>query len=188
MKKEFIRKNTRIWVWLFFVLCIVMLYLFKPEYFQLEILQKYVKQYLLIVTIIYFILITIRGVVFFPGTPLLLAGATIFDPTTAYLYNLFGIASSTAVVYYFARYLRLGQIIERKYTKKVEILKQKLQGKHLPILIGWSFFPLVPTDVIVFVASSLKVPVWKCVVGVLVGQSIIYFFYVFSFNLLVLKF
>ncbi|WP_156161078.1 MULTISPECIES: hypothetical protein [unclassified Methanosarcina] len=39
-------------------------------------------------------------------------------------------------------------------------------------------FPLVPTDLIVYVRSSLRIPVLKCLLGVFVGESVLNAFYI----------
>jgi len=49
----------------------------------------------------------------------------------------------------------------------------------LPIVIGWSFFPLAPTDLICYVCGSLGVGVPKMLLGILVGEGIICALYIF---------
>ena len=50
----------------------------------------------------------------------------------------------------------------------------------MPIIIGWSFFPLAPTDLVVYVCGVLRVDVRKCLLGVLIGEGAICAIYTFA--------
>ena len=41
-----------------------------------------------------------------------------------------------------------------------------LERHGLPIVIGWSFFPLLPTDAVVYVAGVVRMPLPKVLLGV----------------------
>ena len=58
-------------------------------------------------------------------------------------------------------------------------LKAALEKYELPVIIGWSFFPLVPTDAIVYVCGVLGVNFGKCLLGVGLGEGAICAIYVF---------
>jgi len=88
------------------------------------------------------------------GRPLFL----LFPPLEAYIINLIGIITSSIVVYYFTQYLRLDVWLESKYPAQIEKVKKALRKKELPIIAGWSFFPVVPTYLIIYVSSTLNIP------------------------------
>ena len=96
--------------------------------------------------------------------------------------NLVGIITSSTIVYHFAGFLGLRDAFERKYPGKIQRVRSALGRKELPIIIGWSFFPVVPTDLIIYVASTLKIPLWRCLLGVLIGEGALNAFYIFSVN------
>jgi len=54
-----------------------------------------------------------------------------------------------------------------------------LQSYQLPIIIGWSFFLFLPTDVLCYVCGSLKVNYKKFLFGVIVGEGTVYAIYIF---------
>ena len=58
-------------------------------------------------------------------------------------------------------------------------MRELLRRRELPIVIGWSFFPLAPTDLICYVCGSLGVDVRKMLAGILVGEGIICALYIF---------
>ena len=66
---------------------------------------------------------------------------------------------------------------------KIGKVRTALRRKELPIIVGWSFFPVVPTDLIIYVASTLSIPLWKCLLGVLLGEGTLNAFYIFSIGL-----
>jgi uncharacterized membrane protein YdjX (TVP38/TMEM64 family) len=74
-------------------------------------------------------------------------------------------------------------VFESRYPEETRKVKGALKRKELPIIAGWSFFPVVPTDLIIYVASTLKIPLWKCLLGVLIGEGTLNAFYIFSAGL-----
>jgi uncharacterized membrane protein YdjX (TVP38/TMEM64 family) len=54
-----------------------------------------------------------------------------------------------------------------------------LQRHELPVIIGWSFFPLAPTDLICYVCGGLRVNFPKFLLGVLIGEGTICAIYIF---------
>lgn len=134
--------------------------------------------------IIYFLLLSARGMTMIPSTPLLLAGILIFDPLELFIVNMAGILSSSTLVYYFSKYLGFDMYFEMKYGKYTKKIRNGLTDKELPVIVGWSFFPLVPTDLIVYIGSSLRIPLLKCLLGVFIGESVINAFYILSTTLI----
>jgi uncharacterized membrane protein YdjX (TVP38/TMEM64 family) len=76
--------------------------------------------------------------------------------------------TSATVVYYFSKYLEFDIYFETKYSKYTHKIRAKLVDKELPVIVGWSFFPMVPTNLIVYVGSTLRISVIKCLLGVFI--------------------
>jgi uncharacterized membrane protein YdjX (TVP38/TMEM64 family) len=93
-----------------------------------------------------------------------------------------GIITSSTIVYHFARYLGFAEVVHYRYPDQVEKVQKALARKELPIIAAWSFFPAVPTDLMIYVASTLSVPLWKCILGVLLGEGILNALYIFSID------
>jgi uncharacterized membrane protein YdjX (TVP38/TMEM64 family) len=49
----------------------------------------------------------------------------------------------------------------------------------MPIMIGWSFFPLLPTDVICYVCGALEIDYKKFLIGVAIGEGTICGMYIY---------
>lgn len=73
---------------------------------------------------------------------------------------------------------------EARYGKYVQKIRYGLEDKELPIIVGWSFFPLVPTDLIVYIGSTLRIHIFKCLLGVFVGEAVLNAFYISSANVI----
>ena len=179
--KTKVRKKT-LYIWVLVVIAILLLWFINREWFDISFLKNIVSDHKVFVVIVYLLIITLIGLTFIPSTPFAIAGVLLFPPGEAYVINLIGIITSSAIVYYFTQYLRLNKWIETKYPEQIIKTKKALRKKELPIIAGWSFFPVVPTDLIIYVSSSLNIPFWKCVVGILIGEGTLNAVYIFSID------
>ena len=167
-------------VWLCFVALALTTYFLYGDRLDLELTRAAVEDHRAIIIPAYLLLLSLLGLTFIPSTPFALAGVIFLDPHIAYFINLLGIITSSTIVFHFARCLGLNQVFEARYPRQIEKVRRALEHKELPIIVGWSFFPAVPTDLIIYVGSTLSVPLWKCLLGVLIGEGILNAFYIFS--------
>ena len=177
--KTKVRRKT-LFIWIVVVILTLILYYVNRDFFDISFLKEYVSDHKALVLSLYLIILTFIGLTFIPSTPFALAGVLLFPPAEAYIINLFGIITSSVVVYYFTQYLRIDVWLESKYPAQIEKIKKALRKKELPIIAGWSFFPVVPTDLIIYVSSTLNIPFWKCVIGILIGEGTLNALYIFS--------
>lgn len=177
-------KKLAFYLWSLLITGGVTAYLLFPDGINILFLENLSKDYYYVALSIYFLLLSARGLTMVPSTPLLFAGVLIFDPLELFVVNMAGILSSSTIVYYFSKFLGFDSYFETKHGKYVRKIRQDLTDKELPVIVGWSFFPLVPTDLIVYLGSSLKIPVLKCLLGVFVGESVLNAFYIFSTTLI----
>ncbi len=182
--KTKIRKKTLI-IWIAIVTVLLFCYFLNKDLFDISFLKEFTNDNYLMVIAIYLVILTFIGLTFIPSTPFAIAGVLLFPPVEAYLINLIGIITSSAIVYYFTQYLRLNKWIEAKYPAQILKIKNALKRKEMPIIAGWSFFPVVPTDLIIYVGSTLNIPYWKCALGILIGEGTLNEFYIFSIYLFI---
>jgi uncharacterized membrane protein YdjX (TVP38/TMEM64 family) len=180
-------KKLAFYLWMLLITGGITVYFVFPDEINILFLEELSNEYYYISLIIYFLLLSVRGLTMVPSTPLLIAGVLIFDPVELFFVNMAGILSSSIIVYYFSKYLGFDSYFETKHGKYISKIKRSIIDKELPVIVGWSFFPLVPTDLIVYVGSSLRIPVLKCLLGVFVGESVLNAFYILS-TTLILKF
>jgi len=166
--------------WLVLVGVALALYLTHRETLDVQVIRALVDEKRALVVPVYLLILSVLGLTFIPSTPFAIGGVLLFSPGFAYLVNIVGILTSSTIVYHFARFLGIGAAFEARYPRRTLKVKEALAHKELPIIVGWSFFPAVPTDLIIYVASTLKVPLWKCLVGVLLGEGTLNALYIFS--------
>jgi uncharacterized membrane protein YdjX (TVP38/TMEM64 family) len=175
-------KRKTFFVWILAVVAVLSLYLTHKEQIDVEWIRGVVHDNRFLIIPFYLLLLSCLGLTFIPSTPFAIAGVALFDPALAYLLNLVGIITSSTIVYHFAGFLGLREAFESRYPDKILKVQSALNRKELPIIVGWSFFPVVPTDLIIYVASTLKIPLWKCLLGVLLGEGVLNAFYIFGVN------
>ena len=166
--------------WLLVVAAVLTLYLTNQDRIDVDWMRAVVHDNRFLIIPFYLLLLSLLGLTFIPSTPFAFAGVLLFDPMLAYFLNLAGIITSSTIVYHFALFLGLGHAFEARYPSQKAKIQQALSDRELPIIMGWSFFPAVPTDLVIYVASSLNVPLWKCLLGVLIGEGILNAVYIFS--------
>jgi uncharacterized membrane protein YdjX (TVP38/TMEM64 family) len=143
------------------VLCIWLLgigialyhYFFKPDFLEHQIALLF-ESSLAFGYGLYLILGALRGLTLIPVTYFIIIGLLFFPPLPLYLLTVTGVMISSATIYYFSNFLNLDAFFEKRYPKQIAMLKEKLQKNELPIVIGWSLFPLAPTDVICYVCGA----------------------------------
>jgi uncharacterized membrane protein YdjX (TVP38/TMEM64 family) len=171
-------KSIRIGVWFCVVAGALYLFAFQRSLIQGE-LQRVFYYSLFVGELIYLLVGCLRGFTLIPSTYLVFLGIPFFPPRTLFVLTIAGILISSASIYYFSESLGLEEYFERKHKTRVLQVKGVLQKNELPIIIGWSFFPLAPTDMICYVCGVLEVDFWKFLFGILIGEGTICAIYIF---------
>jgi uncharacterized membrane protein YdjX (TVP38/TMEM64 family) len=128
---------------------------------------------------VYLALGCLRGFTLIPVTSLVLMGTVFFPPVPLFVLTLAGIIVSSASVYYFAEALHLDELLERHHRRQMDRVRTLLDRHGLPIIVGWSFFPLAPTDLICYLSGVLRIRVVTCLTGVAIGEGAICAIYIF---------
>lgn len=165
-------------LWLMIAVAALYLYFFRREAVQGE-LRNALSASFWIACISYLLIGALRAFTLVPATFPLLVAMPFFDPWVLLALTLPCIAISSSICYWFAEALHMDELFERKYPKQIGKLKQLLQRYELPIIIGWSFFLLLPTDVLCYVCGSLKINYKKFLLGIMIGEGTVYAIYIF---------
>ena len=158
-----------VWVVLFVV--VVYMYFFAPGVFEAYIKHTFERSFIL-GSFLFLFLGCVRGFVFLPATTLIVLGFLFFTPNMLFFLVIVGVVVSSTLTYWFARSLELGQEIQEHNSRQVVILTSWLAHYELPVVIGWSFFPFVPTDVICYVCGALRMNYFKFITGVFIGEGV----------------
>lgn len=181
LHKELRGKFSWIAAWFLMVACAIYLYFFHRNLIQAE-LQRAFSYSLLLGGFAYLLAGSLRGFTLIPSTYLVFLGIPFFPPRPLFLLTIAGILVSSASIYLFSESLCLDQRFERKHKRRVVRAKAVLQRNELPVIIGWSFFPFAPTDLICYVCGILRIDFWKFLFGILIGEGAICGIYIFFGN------
>lgn len=132
--------------------------------------------------IAYVVISLIRGLFLIPSTPFVLAGVVLFpeSPVFVITVSMIGILFTAILLYYFSDILGFSKKLQQKFPKKMAKWEERLRSKHaIWIVTGWSFFPLVPTDLICYVAGIVKMPIQYLLIGITVGEILLIGCYVY---------
>jgi uncharacterized membrane protein YdjX (TVP38/TMEM64 family) len=122
---------------------------------------------------------SIRGFTLVPSTALIVVAIPFFPPGPLFVFTMVGILVSAASIYWFSEALHVEQLVTRRHQRQIDRLKSLLERYELPVIVGWSFFPFVPTDVICYVCGLLRVNFAKYLLGVGIGEGVICALYIF---------
>lgn len=169
-----------LYFWLALIAVCLLLWFLNPEVFAPDRIRQFFSANLFAGLSVYLLLASLRGLTLIPLTPLLLAGILVFPPWPLFWVNLAGIYISSALIYYLAGFCGFDRFFATHYPRQISRLTQLLNKRELPIITLWSFVPFVPTDLIVYVASVLRINVIKTLLGVSIGEAIICAIYIFA--------
>lgn len=124
----------------------------------------------------------LRALVLLPSTPFVLAGAILLpeSPGIVLVLSLIGIALSSTLLYYFADALGFHDDLKARHPEGLLRLERVLNSRAGFLgLVGWAFFPLAPTDAACCVAGTLRMPFWKFLLAVCLGELMVCSMYLY---------
>lgn len=170
-------------VWAASVVALSVLYVLRPELLEPERVAGALRGSGQPVLLGYVVLNVVRAFTLVPATVLVVAGTLLFPDRPWFVAGsaLGGAVASALLIYYFFDFLGLGDLFERRHAARVRRLEAQMarQGGFW-LVAGWSMFPLTPTDVICYVAGTLRMPVARFAAAVALGKLPLVAFYVWA--------
>lgn len=169
-------------IWLLLVVAVLSLLLVFPDWVSRESIAAYLSGLGALAILVYLFLSISRALLMLPSTPFILAGGISFPdmPVMVLAISLAGVVAGAFLVYSFPAFGSYDEYLESKYPDKIEWLNQRMHSSYaFWIIAGWSFFPLVPTDVICYVSGMVKVRFRNLLAGLLAGEIPLVTAYVF---------
>jgi uncharacterized membrane protein YdjX (TVP38/TMEM64 family) len=169
-------------LWIAIVLVIIGILIVNPSFFSVEHLVAFIRKFETHLMITYILISCLRGMFLIPSTPFVLSGVLLFpsSPIFVITVSMGGILLTTLMLYYFSDILGFSKTIIKKFPHKMKVWETRLRSKHaIWIVLLWSFFPLVPTDLICYIAGIVKMPLKYLLIGVGVGELILVTCYVY---------
>lgn len=169
-------------IWIVLVLLCAALLFANPDWVTRESISNFLNGLGALALVVYIVLSLSRALLMIPCTPFVLAGGISFPdmPLVVMVISFAGIAAGAYLVYSFPAFGSYDEFLEERYPDKIAWLKEKLHGPYaFWIIAGWSFFPLVPTDAICYVAGLVKITYKKLVTAVVIGEIPLVTIYVY---------
>ncbi len=178
MGNKKILSKVSLGLWLCLLLGGVLVYFMNPEKFTAEGIAESLNKFQGYIAVIYLLVHIIRGFFLFPSTPLIFAGILLFpnQELLVVILSIVGITLSSSLIYFFSDYWGFNDFFERKYANKIDKIKDRIEKPSgLIFIIFWSFFPIVPTDLVSYIAGSIQMNFWKFIGAVFLGEVILCF-------------
>ena len=180
-KSIFLLKKFLRYLWIVLVVATLLFYFISPEYFTANALVKILGDNAVSILVFYIVISSVRALLLLPSTIFVLLGVALY-PTEPYFVlaiSMLGIMIGATLVYFSSLFLTPVALLG-KGASKIEMVEQKMEKYEFWIILFWSFFPAVPTDLICFVAGSTKYNYWKFFTAVFIGEIILVSVYVFT--------
>lgn len=101
------------------------------------------------------------------------------QPFLVFTISILGIVITATYLYFASRFLEFDKLFGEKQSKKADKIIEKLNQHGFWIVLGWAFFPLVPTDLICYIAGSIRMNFTKYILAIFIGEAILIGLYVF---------
>ncbi len=170
-------------VWATSVVALSALYVVRPELLEPERVAAALRGSGQPVLLAYVALNVVRAFTLVPATVLVVAGTLLFPDRPWFVTGsaLGGAVASALLIYHFFDFLGLGALVERRHAALVRRLEAQMARQGgVWLVAGWSAFPLTPTDVICYVAGTLRMPVARFAVALALGKLPLVVFYVWA--------
>lgn len=170
------------WIWGSILVALVLVYINSPEVLSPKAIVDFISPFQGSALVIYTLITLIRGFFLIPSTPFVIGGALIFPDQLllVLVISMLGVLFSATLLYFFSSSLGMAEKFERRYPTKTNHWKLLLKRPSSTfVVLGWSFFPLVPTDLICYVAGLVKMPFQNMIFGVFVGELVLDVIYIY---------
>jgi len=169
-------------IWLAVLVVGVGSYIREPDAFTPQSIADFMQRFGGLIWLVYLAVSALRGFTLLPSTPLVLAGTLLFpeQPVAVFVVAMAGIIVSSTMIYFFSDKFGFHDYFESHKPQLTHRIKAKLEHPLGVVVVAlWAFFPLVPTDLVCYVAGTTEMSYTKFIIGVVAGETILCVFYIF---------
>lgn len=160
-----------------FWICILLFFgiflLGNPSLIEPSNLANFVESFGALSLVIYSLIFFFRGLLLVPSTPLILAGMLLFpdNPHAVFAISMTGIIFSALIIYKFSDILGLDD--QYAHNVKSKKIKAMIEKYGFYAVAFWSFFLVLPTDLICYIAGAVRMNIYKFILAVALGEAFI---------------
>ena len=169
------------YIWLALVVVTLSFYFFFPQFFTVDYITTWLGNNAMLVLVFYLVASSVRALLLLPSTIFVLLGIALYpnEPFFVLITSIAGIMIGASLMYWSASFLTPATLFGNQETK-IALIKEKMEKYGFWIVLFWSFFPAVPTDLICFTCGSIKYHYGKFFIAVLLGEIILVSVYIFT--------
>ena len=120
--------------------------------YSISELQQAIEQYYWYILAGYALLISLRGLLFLPTMPAIIMMASSIDYWVMFIVTLSATCCSAYLVCLAVNHLDIQKKLDALPNKTLKRAQQWINSSGMAAVTGWAFFPLVFTDIIVYLA------------------------------------
>ncbi len=180
--KILVIKKILFGLWIVAILSFLGYSLYNPSFLDHEKMKLTLETYSSQILFIYIFICLIRGVFLLPSSPFVVLGALLFVDQLwlVFAISLLGIFCSATVLYYFSGFFGFDSYFKEKYPEKIQKIQDKVKSpKAFWFIVAWSAFPFVPTDLICYIAGTIRMKFSRMIIAMIIGEIPLVYFYVF---------
>ena len=161
------------YTWGLLILGVAALWIVQPERFSEAAVASTLAAWGAWSFVGYVLLSMLRGIALVPSTPVVLAGGILF-PEAIWLVlavSMLGIVLSATLLYRFPGYGGYDAWLETKHPEHIARLRVHLVKPRAQWFVAlWAVTPVVPTDLICYVAGLVRMPFRRMILGIVIGE------------------
>ncbi len=170
-------------IWTVLILGAAVFYLTHRDRFSADRIAESLRVFGPALLVGYVAISVARAFFLIPSTPFVLAGGLLFPdrPFLVITISLAGIALSATLIYYFSDWMGFRRHLDRLSKPMLNRTENLLTGPFgFLCLVGWAFFPLVPTDAACYVAGMVRMNFGRFLAAICLGELVICTIYVLA--------
>lgn len=175
-------------LWLLLVIVLAFIISQHHEYLDPKKLLYFFQSFGSAALIVYILVSFVRGIVLLPSLPLVFVGILFFpaSPNLVFLISMIGIIFSSILIYRFSDLMGFDEIFE-KHTHSQKV-KNAIEKYWFYTVLFWSFAPIVPTDLICYIAGTVQMNFWKFILALSIWEWLIVGIIIYGWNSLLWNF
>jgi len=141
--------------------------------YSISELQQAIEQYYWYILAGYALLISLRGLLFLPTMPAIIMMASSIDYWVMFIVTLSATCCSAYLVCLAVNHLDIQKKLDALPNKTLKRAQQWINSSGMAAVTGWAFFPLVFTDIIVYLARLSGMPYKQILLGIAIGEGLL---------------
>ena len=169
-------------IWIAAIVSLLGYSIYNPSFLDHERMKDVLSSYSSQIMLIYIFICLIRGAFLLPSTPFVILGALLFSDQLwlVFFISQLGIFASAIILYFFSGFFGFDTYFEKKYPEKIKKIQSKVNSPQaFGFIVAWSAFPLVPTDLMCYIAGTVRMNFTRMITAMIIGEIPLVYLYVF---------